>query len=174
MPIVLAEGSLVSVNPGLAIWTLVTFLIVASVLRWKVWGPLMKIIEGREQTIQDAVDAARKEREEAQKILADQQAAAEQARKETAELIRQNRVEVDKAKEELFAKARAEADALLAQARRTIEDEKRKAMAEVREVAVSLAINAAGNLLEKNLDDTTQRRLAEDYLGKLPQVSAKA
>lgn len=174
MPIVLAEGSLVSVNPGLAIWTLVTFLIVAVVLRWKVWGPLMKIIEGREQTIQDAVDAARKEREEAQKLLADQQVAAEKARKETAELIRQNRVEVEKAKEELVAKARAEADALLTQARRTIEDEKRKALAEVREVAVSLAIGAAGNLLEKNLDEGTQRKLAEDYLGKLPQVAAKA
>jgi len=47
--LVLAEGSLVSVNPGLAIWTLVTFLLVAVVLRWKVWGPLMHMIEAREK-----------------------------------------------------------------------------------------------------------------------------
>lgn len=166
MDMVLA-ASLTDANPGLAVWTLVTFLLVATVLRWKVWGPLMKIIGEREQTIQDAVDSARKEREEAERLLSDQKVAAEKARKETAELIKQNREEVEKAKEELFAKARSEADAMLAQARRTIEEEKRKALAEVREVAVTLAIGAAGKLLERNLDDASQRKLAEDYLQQL-------
>lgn len=174
MQFVLAS-SLIEPQPGLAVWTLVTFLLVATVLRWKVWGPLMKIIGEREQTIQDAVDAARKEREEAERLLTDQKVAAEQARKETAELIRQNRDEVEKAKEELFAKARSEAEAMLTQARRTIEEEKRKAVAEVRDVAVTLAIGAAGKLLERNLDDAAQRQLAEDYLQKLSKTeSAKA
>lgn len=167
MPIVLAEGGLVSVNPGLAIWTLVTFLLVFGLLRWKVWGPLMQIIEGREKTIQDAVDAARKEREEAERLLTEQKVAAEAARKEAAEMVRKSQAEVEKAKEELFARARAEADALLVQARKTIEDEKRKALAEVRETAASLAIAVAGKLLEKNLDDAGHKQLAEQYVAGL-------
>ena len=57
------KGSLVSVNPGLAIWTLVTFLLVAAVLRWKVWGPRMHVIEEREKGIADAVEQAKKELE---------------------------------------------------------------------------------------------------------------
>lgn len=172
---ILLAASLIEPQPGLAIWTLVTFLLVAIVLRWKVWGPLMGIIEAREKNIEDAVEAARREREEAERLLTEQQAEAEKARKETAELIRQNRAEVEKAKEELMAKARAEADAFLAQARRTIEDERRKALADVREVAVSLAMGAAGKLIEKNLDDAAQRKLATDYLESLPKsAQAKA
>lgn len=165
--IVLAESSLVAPNPGLAIWTLVTFTIVALVLRWKVWGPLMHAVEAREKAIQDSVDAARREREQAEKILAEQQAIIAQSRKESAELVRKSQAEVEKAKEELFAKARTEADALLVQARKQIVEEKRKAIAEIREVAVDLALAAANKLVATRLDDASQRALAEDFIATL-------
>lgn len=171
--LLLAEGNLVSVNPGLAFWTLVTFLVVATVLRWKVWGPLMHVIEEREKGIQNSIDAAKKEREQAEKLLAEQQLAIAAAKKEAADMVRKSQTEVEKAKEELFAKAKAEADAFLAQARKTIHDEKVKALAEVRGIAVELAIAAAAKLIEKKMDDATQRQIADEYVAGL-QTNAAA
>lgn len=165
--IVLAEGGLIDPQPGLAIWTLVTFLIVAGFLRWKVWGPLMHVIEAREKSIQASVDQARLEREQAEKLLAEQQVAIADARKEAAEMVRQNRAEIDAAKAELIAKARSEADALLANARRTIEDEKRKAVAEIRGLAVDLALAAAGKVVGAKMDDASHRALAAEFIASV-------
>jgi F-type H+-transporting ATPase subunit b len=165
--VVLAAGGLIDPNPGLAIWTLITFLLVAAFLRWKVWGPLMAVIDEREKSIQSAIDQAKTEREAAEKLLAEQQVAAEAARKEAAEMVRKNRAEVDAAKVELIAKARAEADALVASARKQIEDEKRKALAEVRQVAVDLALAAAGKVVSAKMDDAAHRAVAEEYIGSL-------
>jgi len=164
--LVLAEGGLISPQPGLAIWTLLSFTIVFVILRWKVWGPLGAMIDEREKTIQDAIDTAKNERAAAEKVLAEQKAVAEQARKEAAEMVRQSQAEVAKAKAELVEKAKAEADALLVTARKTIEAEKAKALSEIRAVAVELAIGAAGNLLNKNLDDAAHKALAADFIEK--------
>jgi F-type H+-transporting ATPase subunit b len=173
LSIVLAAGGLIDPNPGLAIWTLITFLVVAAFLRWKVWGPLMQVIDEREKSIQAAIDQAKTEREAAERLLSEQQAAAELARKETAELIRKNRAEVDAVKTELIAKARSEADALLATARKQIDDEKRKALAEVRSVAVELALAAAGKVVSTKMDDAAHRAVAEEFIasvGKQPSA----
>jgi len=162
--VLLAEGGLIDPQPGLALWTLITFLVVAAFLRWKVWGPLMEVIDEREKSIQDALDGARKEREAADKLLAEQQAAIVEARKEAAELVRKNRAEVEAFKAELMAKAKAEADHLLDTARKQITDEKRKAIAEIRVQAVDLALAAAARVVSAKMDDESHRGLAEEFI----------
>ncbi len=171
--ILLAEGGLIDPQPGLAIWTLITFVIVAGFLKWKVWGPLMAAIDAREQSIQKAVDQARLEREQAEKLLAEQQQAAAKARAEAAELVRKNRAEIDAAKAELMAKAKAESEALLVAARKQIDDDKRKAVAEIRQLAVDLALAAAGKVVATKLDDAAHRALAEEFIGSVgPRATA--
>ncbi len=157
-------------NPGMTFWTIVTFVVVLVVLRLTAWKPILSIIEERERTIGDALDAAKKEREEAERLLAEQKEAIANARREAAELIRKNQAEVEAAREAALERAKAEADKLLADAQRTIAEERAKAVAEIRAVAVDLAIQAAGKLIEANLDEEKQRKLAEDFLQKLPQA----
>jgi F-type H+-transporting ATPase subunit b len=165
-------GSVVDASPGLAVWTTVTFLLVAAVLRWKVWGPLAQTIEAREHSIKAAIDQAKTEREQAEKLLAEQQKAIQEARREAGEMVRKSQAEVEKAKEQLFAQARKEADALLVQARQTISDEKQKALSEIRDVAVDLAIQAASKLLTQKLDDSAHRALAEEYVKNVQKGAA--
>lgn len=162
-----AGSSPVDFATGLAFWTLVTFIILAVFLRAKVWGPLMKILDEREGSIQQAIDAARTEREQAQKLLAEQQQEAQKARQEAAEMVRKSQAEVEKAREELFAKARAESEALLENARKQIAEERRKAVAEIRGIAVELAIGAAGKLVARELDGDSQRKLAEEFVADI-------
>jgi F-type H+-transporting ATPase subunit b len=165
---VLLASSVVDASPGLAFWTLVTFGLVAVLLRWQVWGPLMHAIEEREKAIQLSVDTAKREREQAEKLLSEQQKVIAEARREAGEMVRKSQAEVDKAKEQLFADAKKQADAFLIQARQQIEEEKQKALSEIKDVAVDLALAVAHKLLAQKLDETAHRALAEDYVRNLP------
>lgn len=166
--------SLTEVNPGLTFWTIVTFLVVFLVLRWKAWGPILQMVREREKAIEDAIGAAKRERQEAERLLAAQKQAIEQARREAAELVKKNQAEVEKAREELLAKSRKDAEQLVATALRQIEDEKVQALAQVRAQAADLAIAAAGKLIESSMDEGKQRKLVEEFLHELDKSKLQA
>ena len=56
---VLAAGGLTDINPGLTLWTGITFLVLLVVLGKFAWGPIVKMLAERERTIRDAIDAAK-------------------------------------------------------------------------------------------------------------------
>jgi F-type H+-transporting ATPase subunit b len=172
LPTVLAASSLVEVRPGLIIWTLVTFLLVAAVLRWKAWGPILSLVEEREKQIASSIEAAKRERAEAEKLLAEQKTAIAEARREAQELLRRNQQEVEKFREELMAKSRKEAEEFKASAQREIQEQKAKAIAEVKAMTVDLAIEVASKLLGERLDDTKHRAMAEQFVQGLPTKGA--
>ena len=67
---------------GLFIWSVITFLIVFAVLRWKAWGPLMETLDAREKQINDALNAAESAKEEATKVASDNEDVLNKARQE--------------------------------------------------------------------------------------------
>ena len=69
-----------------------------------------------------------------------------------------------------MAAAKKESEELLASARKTIAEEQRQAVAQVRTLAVDLAIAAAGQLIQSQMDAGQQKKLVEEYLGKLPRA----
>jgi F-type H+-transporting ATPase subunit b len=165
---VLAAGGITDLNPGLTLWTAITFLFLLLVLSRFAWGPIVKMLNERERTIREAIEAAKKERADAERMLAEQKASLAQAQREAAELAKRNQQEVEAMRQELTARARKEADELVASARRQIDEEKVKAVAELRAQVADLAIDAASRLVKANLDDATQRKLVEDYIAQLP------
>src|SRR3954467_2713187 len=169
----LLAAGLTDINVALVVWTLVTFGLLLIVLRRFAWRPILETIEMREKTIAEAIESAKRERAEAEKAAADMRASLEKARNEAADLIRRNQAEVAAAKAELMTSARKESEALLAQARTSIEEERRgegrrAAVAELRAQVVDIAIEAAGRLLQTQMDEKKQRQLVEEYLSKLP------
>lgn len=172
--LLLASSSLTEIRPGLIFYTLVTFVLVAVVLRMKAWGPIVEMVEEREKQISNAIDSAKKERAEAEKQLAEARQAGAEARREAAELMRKNQAEVEKFREELMAKSRAEAEALKAEAARAIQEERAKAVAEVRAMAADLGVEIAKKILSSELDGAKHKALAEQYLAGLPQSQPRA
>ncbi|HVG57802.1 MAG TPA: F0F1 ATP synthase subunit B [Hyalangium sp.] len=168
MNTLLLAADFLQVRPGLIAWTLLTFVLVLVVLRWKAWGPILSLVEEREKQIAGAIESAKRERAEAEKLLAEQKTAIAQARQEAAEMMRKNQQDVEKYREELMAKSRKEAEEFKAQARREIEDQKAKAVAEVRSMAVDLAMEVAGKLIAERMDDAKHRALAEQFVKGLP------
>jgi F-type H+-transporting ATPase subunit b len=168
LPNVLAASSFVEVRPGLIFWTLVTFIIVAIILRWKAWGPILALVEEREKQIASSIEAAKRERAEAEKLLAEQKTAIAEARREAQEMLRRNQQEVEKFREELMARSRKEAEEFKASATREIQEQKSKAIAEVKSMVVDLSMEVAGKLLNERLDDSKHRALAEQFVQGLP------
>lgn len=165
---VLAAGSITDINPGLTLWTGITFLVLLVVLGKFAWGPIVKMLAERERSIREAIDSAKRERAEAEKLLAEQKASLARAQKDAAELARRNQQEVEALRQELTAKAKKEAEQLVADARRQISEEIGKARAELKAQVVDLAIDAASRLVKANLDDKAQRALVEEYIAQLP------
>src|SRR5688500_3346189 len=112
MSTLLLASSFIDVRPGLIFWTLVTFILVAIVLRAKAWKPILELVAERERQINNAVESAKRERAEAEKLLAEQKTAIAEARREAAEMMRKTQADMDKFREELKSNARKEADDL--------------------------------------------------------------
>ncbi|ACG75676.1 ATP synthase F0, B subunit [Anaeromyxobacter sp. K] len=165
---VLAAGGIADINPGLTLWTAITFLVMLVVLGKFAWGPIVKMLAERERSIREAIDSAKKERAEAERLLAAQKESLAKAQREAAELARRNQQEVEALRQELTAKARKEADELVAEARRQIAEELGKAKTELKAQVVDLAIDAASRLVKANLDEKAQRALVEEYIAQLP------
>jgi F-type H+-transporting ATPase subunit b len=172
LPLVLASGGIADINPGLTLWTAITFLFLIVVLGRFAWGPIVKMLAEREKTIRESIEAARKERAEAEKLMAEQKAALVGAQREAAELAKRNQQDVEKLRQELTAAARKEADELVATARRQVAEEVVKAKAELRSQVADLAIEAAGRLVKASLDEKAQRKLVDEYIAELPSDRA--
>ncbi len=164
---VIAAG-IMDLNPGLTLWTAITFLFLILVL-WKfAFGPIGKMLAERETTIRDAIDSARKEREEAEKLLAQQKDALVKAQRDAAELAKRNQQEMENFRSQLTAQARKEADDMVATARKSIEEERKLAIATLRAEVADLAVAAAGRIVKSSLDEKAQRQLVEEYIKDLP------
>jgi len=167
----LAASSFTEIRPGLIFWTIITFIIVAIVLRVTAWKPILELVSEREKQIADSIEAAKRERAEAEKLLAEQKAEVAKARHEAAEMMRKNQADMERFREELMATSRKEAEQLKAEAERSINEERVKAIAEVKALTVDLAIDIATKLLGEQLDGPKQRKLAEQFIEQLPKPS---
>jgi len=176
-PVAAAEGggsALISPNPGTLIWTVVTFALFAFILGRFAWKPMLAALNERERTIRDSIDGAKRDREEAERILGEQRALLEQARRERAEAVAAGQRDAEKLKEEILDQARAERERMIEQSRAQVEAGMRQARAELRREAVDLALRAAEKLITRNLDDATQRKLVEEHLADLERGGGAA
>ncbi len=168
---VLAAG-IMDLNPGLTLWTAITFLVLIAVLAKFAFGPIVKMLDERERTIREAIEQAKKERAEAEKLLVEQKESLVAARREASDMAKKNQQEVEVLRADLTARAKKEADELVASARRQIQDEKVKVVAELKAQVADLAIDAASRIIKANLDEKAQRALVEEYIRQLPAEQA--
>src|SRR5262245_27707340 len=159
---------------GTIFWTVVTFVILAFLLGKFAWKPLLAAVDARETGIRDAIEGAKRGREEAERLLGEHKAMLDLARKERADAIEAGRRDAERLKAEILEEARKQREQMMKQAGAQVEAGLRQARAELKGEAADLAIQAAGKLLGKNLDDQTQRRIVEDYFADLERLGSSA
>ena len=159
--------SILSVNPGLIFWTIVSFLLLLFLLGKMAWGPIVAALDRREAAIRDAVLAADNARVEAQRVIEENKRllakAADDANATREKAIRDAEARANA----IFNEAQSKADAQIERARREIGLEEERAIAAVRKQAVDLSIEAASRLLGRTLNTDDNRRLVEQFLKEI-------
>jgi F-type H+-transporting ATPase subunit b len=169
-----AGGGLFSVDPGLSIWTIATFLVVLFVLGKWAWGPILGALDAREQGIRGSIEDAAQMRQEAQEALEENRRQLADARRQAQELVAEGREAANRLRRELEEKAREEGDRILERARMEIQRERDLAVEEIRTEAVELALAAASRLLDEKLTEERDRALVRSYLQEIEAPRAEA
>lgn len=156
---------LVTPDLGLVIWMTLTFLTVLFLLSKFAWKPILKMISEREKTIEDALLSAEKAKEEMAKLTANNELLIKEAQAERDALLKVARDTKDQIINEARDKASKEAERLIEVARETINNERQKAITELKNQAATLSLEVAEKLIRKELSsDESHKKLAESLI----------
>lgn len=149
---------------GNAVITLVIFGAVVYVLGTKAWPPLLRVLGEREQTIRESLEAARRERQEAEKRLAEYEARLDRARAEATAIVDEGRRDAEAVRRRIHEEARRESDEMIARARREIQLATDTAKKDVYDLAGELAVELAGRVIQKQLSAQDHHELLRESL----------
>jgi F-type H+-transporting ATPase subunit b len=174
LPVVAQEAEpkrgLLDPHAGLMFWTLLIFVALFVLLRKYAFPAIFAAVEARERALEDVIAAAKREREEAARLLEEQRKGIDAARMDAQRLIAEGAKAGEKIRAEMIEEARHQQQEILERARQEIGAERDRAIAELRREAVELAIKGASKVIEQNLDDDTNRKIVEEFLADLQKT----
>lgn len=138
---------------GLFFWQSLLFIALILLLKKFAWGPILTAVEEREEGIKDALEAAEKAKAEMQALNADNERILAEARIERDALLKEAREIKDGIVNDAKELANTEADKILTTAKDQINNEKMKAMTELKNTVATLSIDIAEKVLRSELTD---------------------
>ena len=161
------DNPLVQVDPGLYIWTIVTFLVLL-VLLWRfAWGPILKALEERQEMIRKSLDDADQAKQELERLHEKSAQIIAEARAEAQSIVAKSRTSAETVREDVKQKAKEEAEALVRGAQRQIQLETARAIQQIRHEVVDLSLTVASKLIKKNLTHEDNDALIQDSLTQI-------
>ena len=161
------NNPLVQPDPGLFIWTILTFLVLLGLLAKFAWRPLLKALEARQEAIKKSLEDADRAKEELARMQQESAKIIEQARVEADSILSRTRSDADRLKEELKVRAKEEADTMIRNAEQQIQLQTRQALQQIRHEVGDIAVTIASKLLERNLTNEDNDRLIRETLRQL-------
>ena len=158
------DNPLVQLDPGLFVWTIITFLILLTLLSKFAWKPLLNALEKREDEITNSLKNAEKARKELERLTTEGDEIIAQARSEAQAIVSEGKKAADQLKDSTLLKAKEEAVTNLEQAKEQIQVEKDKAIAEIKGEVVGLSLSIAEKLVKKNLNEEDNKSLINESL----------
>ncbi len=166
------DNPLVQLDPGLFIWTILTFLLLFGVLAKFAWKPLLQYLESREDTIRQSLDDAERAKEELERLTSEGDAIVAKARSEAQSILTEGKNASQKIKEDTIRETKEQASKLLKKAEEDIRAEKNKAISEIKHEVADLSISVAEKLIKKNLSADENRALIDESLKEVKQFDA--
>ena len=163
----LGANPLISVTPGLIIWTIVCFLIALFVLKRYAFGPVQKMIDARREQIRRSLEEADQARAEARRMLEEHRALLGQARGQAEEILAEARKTREAMERRMREETEAERQRRLEETRREIQAETERALEQIRTEVAELTLVAATKVTGKVLDPADHRRLIEEAIQTL-------
>lgn len=162
---ILALNPLVSPDPGLFIWSTVSFLILFFLLSKFAWKPIVKALDERERSIEDALSKAEMAKLEMEKLIGENENLLKEARSERDRILKEAKTLKDQMINDARDQAKTEGAKMIEQAKTEINNQKLAALAEIKTQVSSLSIDIAEKVLRKQLEDQDkQQALVDDLL----------
>ncbi len=159
---------LVTPDIGLIIWQTVVFLIVLSILAIFVWKPITSALKAREFQIEDSLRAAENAKEEMEQIKSDNEYLLQEARRERDQILKEALEESVHIIEHAKAGTSNITAKMIADAQESIENERKAAVKELKEVVAALSIEVAEKVLREKLsDDKSQKALVNKFIEEI-------
>jgi F-type H+-transporting ATPase subunit b len=157
------EG-LLSVSVGTVFWASIAFIAVLVILKKMAWGPILQTLEEREQGIANALKQAELAKEEMASLKSGNEQLLKEAREERDRILRDAKEIGDKMRAEAKERAAQDGAALLANAQREIETQKKAAIQELKNQVASLSIQIAEQLVKDKLSDAEKQNALNSKL----------
>ena len=155
-------------DPDLAIVTALVFLILMAVL-WKfAWGPIVAALQKREDSIADDLAAAKRNNEEAQRLLEDHKSKLAGTAEEVRQLLDGARRDAETTKQEIIADAQKAAESEKTRAVREITAAKDSALEDLAKKSVDTAVGLAGQIVKRQLKPDDHQELIGEALKQFP------
>ena len=155
---------LVQPDPGLFIWTILTFVVLVALLARFAWRPLLEALERRQATIAQSLDDAQRARQELERLQRESAQMMAAARTEAEAIIARSRSDAEALREELKQKARSEAATIVKNAERQIQLETARAIQQIRHEAVDLSVAIASKILRRQVSREDNEALIQEAL----------
>jgi F-type H+-transporting ATPase subunit b len=165
----LTQG-LLKVDPGLLIWTLITFSILVLILWKAAWKPIIAALDARADRVRSEIENAEKSRQEAEKVLVQYKEMMSNAKEEASKIISLSKNEAEKVKNEIIEKATLESKAIVDRAKNEINLAKENALADIKSEVVFLSTDIATKILKKNINADDQKAIVKETLDKMRTV----
>jgi F-type H+-transporting ATPase subunit b len=154
--------SLLLPKPGMALWTLVVFLMLVFVLGKFAFKPIVQALKDREDDINAKLAEAQKARAEMASLTAKNEELLNQAKEERNKIIAEAREAADKLKNDMLERAQTEAMKKMSDAFREIETQKNAAIVEIKNTVGQMALGIAEKVVRKEIsNDASQKELVE-------------
>lgn len=152
---------------GSAFWSIVVFVILLAVLRFSAWKPILDGLHKREEFIRESLASAKREREEADKQLAEYEEKLRKSREEATAIVDEGRRDAEEVKKRIVADAKAEAHAAAGRAKKDIKLARDAAVKQLHDQTILLATNVAGKIVRKELAEGDHKELVDEALAEM-------
>ena len=149
---------LVTPEIGLIFWTIIVFSLLLIILKKYAWKPILTAVDERNKSIEDALKAADKAKEEMLALNTDNERILIEAKKERDVLLKEGREIKESVINEAKNKAKLEADKILTTAKEQINNEKMKAITELKNQVAEMSIDIAEKILKSELADKNKQK----------------
>lgn len=158
---------MLNIQPGLMIYTLITFGVLLFVLKRYAFGPLQAVIDKRREAINESIRHAEEMNRNAERLLAEYRESVANAKAEAEQIVDRAKKVGEDQKAEIVGDAKAQAQKEVESARDQIQRETRKAVQEIKDQVADLTVLAAGKVAGKAITREDHLRLVDEALSEV-------
>ncbi len=165
------DNPLVQLDPGLFVWTILTFLLLFTLLAKFAWKPLLKALSEREEKIRSSLEQAEEAQHKLEQLNEEGEKIIGKARSEAQSIVADGKAAAEKIRDEIESTAKEKAASIVSQAEKQIATEKDQAISEIRGEVAALSIQIAEKLIRKNLSKEDNMALINESLDRAGKVN---